>query len=260
MRPSAVVVGVLVCIHAALSAQVPARDVVTTRVGTATITGLVMSDTNQPLRHAVVTVATTGARVIAPVADSGFIAVQDPGSPQAVTGERAAVTDELGRFAIPSLAPGSYMLTAAKPGYVTMRNGQKRPSRGTGVSVAVGAGQTIDAGVIRLPKGAVITGTINDETGRARRGIQLTILEYRLVNGERQLMSVGAALAPTDDRGVYRAYGLPAGEYVVSAAPPTYEGIDGSELRRTTAAEVDWAERQVRGASQAAPVPVAAMP
>src|SRR4029077_20966485 len=60
----------------------------------------------------------------------------------------------------------------------------------------------------------------------------------------------------TDDRGVYRIFGLPPGDYFVVVSPSI--GISrGNRMREGTAAEMDWATRQVRGGTPLTPAPEA---
>jgi hypothetical protein len=96
--------------------------------------------------------------------------------------------------------------------------------------------------------------------------VRVSVLEFATVNGERQLQPVAGAgfFGPlgleTDDRGVYRLYGLPAGEYVVSASlsPVQFFGTSQpADLRRVTAAELQWAATQLSGSGTGAPVAAA---
>jgi hypothetical protein len=67
------------------------------------------------------------------------------------------------------------------------------------------------------------------------------IAERRVVNGQSTLASVGGAVSgngQTDERGVYRIYGLPPGEYVVAAAQSMFSR---PAARLTTDADVRWA-------------------
>jgi protocatechuate 3,4-dioxygenase beta subunit len=66
-------------------------------------------------------------------------------------------------------------------------------------------------------------------------------------SGQRTFAIVGrgnAIIPSTDDRGAYRFFGLPPGDYVVSAQPRTLTNV---EVRQTSAAELQWAERRIRG-------------
>ena len=163
--------------------------------GTATIRGVVVSQESRPrpLRRA-------------------RVALSGP----ALTPGRVAITRDDGTFAFEGLAAGRYTITAAKDAYVPMSYGATRPGRpGKGVQVRPGESPAV---TLALPRGAVITGTITDVDGSPAQGVTVTALAPRLVGpfGERRLTAAGLSSSPTDDRGVYRLFGLPAGEYVVS--------------------------------------------
>ena len=80
--------------------------------------------------------------------------------------------------------------------------------------------------------------------------MRVSVLETRLMNGELTWAPVPASFSSgqTDDRGTYRVYGLPPGNYLV--------GIAGTPLstaaRMTSDADVQWALQQVQAASRAA--------
>lgn len=73
-----------------------------------------------------------------------------------------------------------------------------------------------------IARGGVITGVVRDLRGRPVPGVNVRVLKlgYSAVTGERSLgaPSIGSA-SMTDDRGEYRAFGLPPGGYLVLAAP-----------------------------------------
>jgi Carboxypeptidase regulatory-like domain len=133
---------------------------------------------------------------------------------------RVAVTGSDGRFRLDGLAPGHYSLSASKPGYVAMNAGATRPLRtGSGIDVAPGATTEV---AFRLPKGAVIAGTITDPTGEPRQGVQVRVLrlEFDPQTGRRRAVQAGDGIGRTDDLGAYRVFGLPAGRYLVQSLPP----------------------------------------
>lgn len=225
---------------ALIAAQQPNRDLpAAVRTGTASISGVVLTgeDTPRPLRRAIVVLNGSGLQASA----------------------LSVVTDDEGRFRFGSLPDGNFTLTASRPPYVQMSYGQKRPARGSGVPISVATGQQIAGITIKLPRGAVITGTTTDEVGGPRRGVQITLEQYRTVNGERILSraflpGVGPITSgsTTDDRGVFRLFGLPAGDYAVSAQLPPLQNLNQStELRQVTAAELQWAESQLRSTGNA---------
>jgi hypothetical protein len=161
--------------------------------GTAVLRGVVMAaDTGAPIRRAQV-------RVSAPEA-------QDT---------RITTTDEQGRFELKELVGGRYTVTVSKGGFVTLQYGQRRPGeRGTPVDLP--AGQTLEKLMIGLPRGSVIAGRIADEFGEPLTGAQVSVLRYAYVNGTRQLRPAGQS-DRTDDQGSFRVFGLPPGEYYVTA-------------------------------------------
>ncbi len=109
-----------------------------------------------------------------------------------------------------------------------------------------------------MPPGAVISGTVRNRLGEPVSEVRVNVLRPTVsyMNGERTLGPAGAGLGSlgeaTDDRGEFRVFGLPAGDYYVVA----YVGIgirNNTELRETTAAEIDWAMRQLQSPSGAQP-------
>ena len=174
---------------------------------------------------------------------------------------RDTSTDDTGRFAFTDLPAGSYTLMAAKAAYVTTYYGAKRPGSTVGVPIAITDGQRAGPVALRLPRGGVITGTIADDTGRPLPGVVARLSRVTMsTSGSRTYTTFSPGPfngMSTDDRGVYRIFGLPPGEYVVSARPAMPgdrllgPATGGSELRPTTAAELQWAERQIAGASGA---------
>ena len=187
-----------------------------TLVGSALITGVVMSDeaTPQPLRRATVTLMSTDSPIV-----------------------KTAFTDAAGRFTVPELPAGRYSLSATKGGYVRMSYGAKRHDR-PGTPVNLHDGQQLSGLSLRLPKGGVIAGRILDENGGPAAGVQVRLLQYRMQLGERTLMpALGGSVMgeTTDDRGMYRLYGLPPGEYLVAASP---RNTNAGEIRASTAEEI----------------------
>ena len=191
--------------------------------GDARITGMIVSDeaTNQPVRAAIVTLNGTEGGV-----------------------GRTVVSDDAGRFTFDRLPAGRFLVSASKRAYVTMNYGATRPGR-AGVPIAVAAGQTSTI-KFAVPRGAVITGRVMDDRGTPLAHQPIFVLEFRWQNGQRTLTRVALDSAPeTDDRGVYRAYGLPAGEYLIAAAPGL--GTPINTARDVTAADLDRATREIQG-------------
>ena len=161
--------------------------------GTAILRGVVVAaDNGAPVRR---------AQVRASAADTGDT--------------RTTLTDEQGRFELRELAGGHYALGASKGGFISLQYGQRRPGE-AGTPVDLAAGQTLEKLTIALPRGSVITGRIVDEYGEPLTGAQVQALRNGWVSGARRLQAVGAG-DRTDDQGTYRIFGLPPGEYLVTA-------------------------------------------
>jgi len=197
---------------------------------TVTLAGRVTADdaNGAPVRRAIVTLTGTGAMASVQLA-----------------------TDDDGRFSFPDLPAGRYMLTAEKPGLVKTFYGSVRPGRGPSAPIALAAGERQSSVAIVLVHGAVVAGTIVDETGAPLSGAQVRVLQPLIVNGERKLVDPPGQLqwVTSDDQGRYRIYGLPPGEYAVLAGGGG--GLVG-DVRQTTAADLDAATRELQGATAGA--------
>jgi hypothetical protein len=213
---------------AALDAQAPTQR---PQVGTGVISGVVTSDeaTPRPLRHAAVMLFT--GEISFPL---------------------TIVTDDAGRFAFGNLPAGPYGLSASKAGYVSASYGAKRAGRGSGVPIALGDGQQVSDLTLRLPKGSVITGTVRSPSGAPMTRLNVQIYQVSTGGGGRHL-SPTAIDAMTDDRGVYRAFGLAEGDYLIQVSPSL--ATVASEARLVTAAEVRWADAISSPSGMATPPP-----
>lgn len=161
------------------------------------------------------------------------------GSPAPVPIRRARVTldgtggrqvmdsDTDGRYAFHGLAPGTFVVTADKPGFVALAAGALRPSiRPAPVTLAAGASLSLD---VLLPRGAALVGRVLDD--RREPAQSVTVGAFRLTmtpQGRRPLL---VTQATTDDRGHYRLHSLASGAYFVEAANtgpvPARAGLPG---------------------------------
>jgi hypothetical protein len=163
--------------------------------GTASIAGRVVSaDGGRPLRR---------ARVVATAPE--------------LRDRRAASTDDRGRYQIAGLPPGRYTVTASKPGFLSLAFGQRRPLQ-PGTPVALADDQALQTVDFALPRGSVVTGRVLDADGEPLVRAAVRALRYVMQQGEKRLVAAG--VDQTDDRGEYRIFGLPPGDYYVSAAVP----------------------------------------
>jgi hypothetical protein len=133
----------------------------------------------------------------------------------------SGTTDADGHFQLTPVPAGRYRVMAYAPAFYHESDGS---SFGQGKLVTLAEGETVDDLTIPLRRGGVITGRLTDQTGRPM--IQEHINLYRInPRGEKNEYSMSNYnISQTDDRGVYRIYGLPPGRYLVSAGTPTRQG------------------------------------
>jgi hypothetical protein len=205
------------CVALAIAQASPVvpRDVRAHADNTASIAGVVVADDaeSRPVRHARVTLRSPDANV-----------------------DVTTVTGTDGQFVFTGLPSGRFSVSVSKDGWLTTAYGANRPLR-AGTAVPVGSGQTARI-VVRMVHGAAITGEVQDASGYPAVGATVRAMRVAIINGQRRL-DVNGSLAVADDRGVYRIYGLPPGNYVIGASwRPAYFGSQGSELHLTTDLDV----------------------
>jgi Carboxypeptidase regulatory-like domain len=168
------------------------RDTGPARTGTGSIAGRVVTDDAdaRPLRRVVVMLASGDLR-----------------------GSQATTTNDDGRFWFAALPSGNYTLTATRPGFVAAVYGATQPGFGLGVPIAVFDDKPVTGVTIRMLPGAAITGVVRMTGGTPVSGVMVRSIPASGQRGLRSssLLTAGVGTATTDDRGVYRLYGLPPG-------------------------------------------------
>jgi hypothetical protein len=118
---------------------------------------------------------------------------------------QTVITDEAGKYVARALPRGSYGVSAQSNGYVHVRD--------PGDPVHYRPGETAN---FTLKKGAAITGIVTDSEGEPVVAVPISVTMVRDIRG----LAIGGApgrAVYTDDRGVYRLFGLSAGTYIVAA-------------------------------------------
>ncbi len=154
-----------------------------------TITGRVVNSAGEPLPGAVVYASSLGA----------------------TTRAQRGTVDSGGEFKIEDLEAGLYRVSANAPGYVP----ESRPDYTDSQSYYhIG-----DSVTIRLIKGSVITGTVTGPKGPL---VAVGVYATRVRDETNKPLTPSIVLREraTDDRGVYRFYGLLPGSYLISASKP----------------------------------------
>jgi hypothetical protein len=120
-------------------------------------------------------------------------------------------TDGEGRYRVAGLAEGDYMIRALSRAYVSSGNSPFDVHK----SITLDEGESREDVDIALVRGGVITGRVTDDEGRP-----LIATHLRLMSADEKSGLTGRfdfdLMMRTDDRGVYRIYGLPAGRYIIS--------------------------------------------
>lgn len=228
---------------AAIAAAQQGRDTAPLATGTASISGTVLlaGSGKQAARRVRVTLTN--------------LARTSPGL--------TTTTDDRGAFVFTGLPTGRFEVQAHKAAYLRSSYGASRPER-PGTPVVVKDGDVITNLAITIAKGGAITGTVRDARNRPVPGITVRALKFGFngVTGERTLgMQSLASQVVTDDRGEYRTYGLPPGNYLVLVpAPDTGGGGSGpNDFRQLSVQDVQQAMAAAKsGATLAAAGPAAA--
>jgi protocatechuate 3,4-dioxygenase beta subunit len=134
--------------------------------------------------------------------------------PQTLIGQ--TVSDAEGKYRMSGLMPGQVNVSAVAPTYVMPVS----PTAYPGQTLNLSADEAIEGIDFKLTRGAVITGRVTDSEGRPviEERVTLTLLDEKGQPSRAQLSrAANFSMYSTDDRGIYRIYGLSAGRYKVSA-------------------------------------------
>jgi len=158
---------------------------------TGTISGRVVNENGQPL---------TGATVFARAVGTSMQG-------------RTTVTDSEGNVELSALDQAAYSVSAMLPAYATALRDSDTPTY-----YRVG-----DSVRLELVRGGVVTGTVTTAAGEPV--VAINVRAYRIRDAKGQppktpLTSFGER--STDDRGIYRIYGLAPGTYLVAAGGSGY--------------------------------------
>jgi hypothetical protein len=177
-----------------------------------------------------------------PSSVSGRITIHGKGAPGIIVGMRnsdsstqpapalKATTDQEGNYRITDLPAGNYQVSPMAPAFVV--SDLVGPGvRGKTLLLAEGEDvQGIDFSVVR---GGVIAGKVTDVDGRPLIEERLTIVPENQANPQgRRFPQVVPRVFQTDDRGIYRIYGIPPGQYKISVGVGSEEFSSNVRLGR----------------------------
>jgi Carboxypeptidase regulatory-like domain len=138
----------------------------------------------------------------------------------------SAKTNENGYFRITGLPAGRYFPISLTPGYIMSKGGTDY-TMARGVPFDIAEGEVIENFDIELIQGGVITGRITDSIGRplVEEEVRLWWFDKDGTQYEQSTELIRKMLT-TDDRGVYRIFGLAEGRYILGVGGYS-KGEDG---------------------------------
>ncbi|MGH9766032.1 MAG: carboxypeptidase regulatory-like domain-containing protein, partial [Blastocatellia bacterium] len=139
--------------------------------------------------------------------------------------DHSASSDEEGNFKLTGLAPGLYLVGSRAPGFI-----------GAGASTENAIHRIGESVSINLTRGGVITGRVTDETGEPIVGVAVNPYLLRDLEGQTASRWHDGSFigSETDDRGIYRIYGLLPGVYVISIGGSDDWPSDTARIKRDT--------------------------
>ena len=150
------------------------------------ISGRIVTDDGQPLANARVAITRSGS---------------------AFTLDRPVVTiDAQGNFRSSNLVPGAYLVSGSLPGYLQASI--------TPRGIDAGRYHPGDTVTITMIKGSTLTGQVTNERGEPI--VSINVRATRIRTEDPLLGGLPSATTETDDRGIYRLFGLSPGVYLIS--------------------------------------------
>jgi hypothetical protein len=135
----------------------------------------------------------------------GLVETESAGRPFQPT--YRAVSDLQGNYRVADVPPGSYLVNALAPAYVLTGDSPR------GKTVVIGDGENVENIDFALVRGGVVTGKVTDVDGRPMIDQRVNLLRS---DSTRTYMQAMVLTAQTDDRGIYRMFGVAAGNYKIS--------------------------------------------
>jgi len=126
-----------------------------------------------------------------------------------------------GKFTLRELNPGTYTIAVERDGYVL--------ARGQSQTLNVQAGQTTAGLRLKLLRTGAISGRVLDADGDPVSGVSLTVSPMLARKNARSV----PLYAQTNDRGEYRVFHIPPGDYRVAATYQRRGVLDRVSMQRT---------------------------
>jgi len=190
---------------------------------------------------------------------SGKVTIKGKPAPGIVVGVRSsrpsqfdstfkATTDDDGKYRITDVPPGSYEIAPVAPALVISEGNSLR-----GQMVVIGEGENVEGIDFELVRGGVITGRVTDADGHPVIEERVNLVQVDQGSQRGPVYSVSTSFQ-TDDRGIYRMFGIRPGHYKVSvgeteggfyrmtrggAPPPTTYYPDALDAAKAKVVEIE---------------------
>ena len=146
---------------------------------------------------------------------------------------RTVRADSAGEYTFRDLEAGQYILRATRNGYVSRNYGQKTSytfsREDVGTALTVVPGQVLENIDFHLIRAGVLEGRVMDQDNDPVERVNVTVNGYRSLGGNRRLLPFGRD--DTDDRGQFRIFGIPPGNYYLSVSPRPFIAYPQREKR-----------------------------
>jgi hypothetical protein len=151
-----------------------------------------------------------------------------------------SITNTEGRYRLSDLPPGQYQIWAVTPGLIAEPGPYPRyglPNFASSQNIFLGANEDVSDIDLKLVRGAVVTGRVTDAENKPvveeRVSLQL-VDENGAPSRFGSPVPSNDQMYQTDDRGIYRIYGLPGGRYKVSVGSDASDGVIRRGRRQRT--------------------------
>jgi protocatechuate 3,4-dioxygenase beta subunit len=147
-----------------------------------------------------------------------------------------ATTDDEGNYKLTGLAPGHLKISPLGKAFIAKTDDEYNRAE---QSVNLGEGEAITKVDFELVRGGVVTGRITDADGRPLIGEVVNVVQNHGTAPAWPVTMVEDGRKLTDDRGIYRIYGLSPGSYRVSVGQAANDrngsvmGFGGSQYVKT---------------------------
>jgi Carboxypeptidase regulatory-like domain len=138
-------------------------------------------------------------------------------------GTKTAFTDAQGRYEFKDLPAGRFNVSVSKSGFVKMEYGQTRPFE-PGRPIDLADAQILEKVDVAVARGGAGSGRGVDEFGEPVADASVSAVRMQYSGGKRRLVPSGRA-STTNDLGQFRVFGLPPGEYFLSATVRTLDSM-----------------------------------